>query len=368
MKYSLEEINKRLKASKRGVSLRLRGGDTLSLRATLPPRPNSQKNQAHQQDIALGMYANPAGLKAAEGKAIELAADIVKWKTGQGFPWNNWIEKGFTPLNTCEYWIEAFKEEFLIKQQQFSANTWERHYLLQFDRLPSKAELTGELLLKTLLSIPINTWTRYHTASSYIKLAKFAGIDIDLRPYKGKYNPTDTIKDLPDDEAIAQIREQIVSAQWQWVYGMLAAYGLRPHEVFFAKVEKDKPYKCQISEGKTGARIVRPFYPEWAERWKLWEQQNIVTQKSEYWELGRQVRQSLYFRFKKIGANLAPYDLRHAYAIRVSVVFELPPTTSAKLMGHSVVEHLKTYQRHIDEKTNSLAVERAIARFDGKAP
>lgn len=367
MKYSLEEINKRLKASKRGVSLRIRG-DTLSLRATLPPRPDSPKTQAHQQDIALGMYANPAGLKAAEDKAIELAADIVKWKAGQNFPWNNWIEGKLAQGNTCEYWVEAFKEEFLIKQQQFSASTWERHYLLQFDRLPPKAKLTGELLLRTLLSLPINSWTRHHTASSYIKLAKFAGIDIDLQPYKGKYNPTDTIKDLPSDEAIALIREQIVSTQWQWVYGMLAAYGLRPHEIFFATVEPLPPYKCYVSEGKTGARTVQPFYPDWAERWKLWEQQNLVTQKTEYWELGRQVRQSLYFRFKKIGANLAPYDLRHAYAIRVSVVFELPVTIAAKLMGHSVNVHLNTYQRHIDEKTNSLAVERAIARFDGEAP
>ncbi|MFN6572328.1 integrase [Dendronalium sp. ChiSLP03b] len=368
MRYSLEEINKRLKASKRGVSLRQRG-DMLSIRATLPPRPNSKKIQAHQQDVALGMYANPAGLKAAEDKAIELAADIVKWKTGQAFPWENWIEGKLVPVgNTCEYWIEAFKQEFLIKQQQFSASTWERHYSLQFDRLPAKAELTGELLLKTLLSLPINTWTRHHTASSYIKLAKFAGIDIDLRPYKGKYNSTDTIKDLPTDEAIASLRDKIPSRQWQWVYGMLAAYGLRPHEVFFVNVEPSPPYKCRVSEGKTGARIVQPFYPEWAERWKLWEQQKLATKKSEYWELGRQVRQSLYWYLKKVGAYAAPYDLRHAYAIRISVVFELPVTTSAKLMGHSIAEHLRTYQRHIDEKTNSRAVERAIARFDGEAP
>ncbi|MEH2086862.1 integrase [Nostoc sp.] len=368
MRYSLEEINKRLKASKSGVSLRQRG-DTLSLRATLPSRPGSQKSTHSQQDLALGMYANPAGLKAAEGKAIELAADIVRWKSGRPFPWDNWLGKKTEAANTCKYWIEAFKEEFLIKQQKFSASTWERHYLLQFNRLDPNSELTGELLLKTILSLPSNSWTRYHTTSSYIKLAKFALIDIDLRPYKGKYNSTNTIKDLPSDELIAKIRDQITSQMWQWGYGMLATYGLRPHEIFFATVEPNPPYKCQVSEGKTGARMIAPFYPEWAERWKLWEKKEFRTQKSEYWELGKRVYQGLYYYFKKIeGANLAPYDLRHCYAIRASVVFELPVTTSAKLMGHSVMEHLKTYQRHIDEKTNSLAVERAIARFDGKAP
>lgn len=368
MRYSLEEINKRLKQGKMGVSLRQRG-DTLSLRATLPPRPGSEKTKPYQQDLALGMYANPAGIKAGEDKARELAVDIVRWKSGQDFPWNDWIERKAEPGNTCEYWIEAFKEEFLIRRQEFSASTWERHYLLKFNRLPLKAELTGELLLKTISSLPTNSWTRYHTTSSYIKLAEFAGIDIDLRPYKGKYNSSDIIKDLPSDELIAQIRDQITSQQWQWGYGMLAAYGLRPHEIFFATVEPSPPYKCYISEGKTGARMIAPFYPEWAERWKLWEKQEFRTQKSEYWELGKRVYQALYYYFKKIkGADLAPYDLRHAYAIRVSVVFELPVTTSAKLMGHSVTEHLKTYQRHIDEKTNSRAVERAIARFDGEAP
>jgi integrase len=368
VKYSLEEINKRLKAGKRGVSVRQRG-DTLSIRATLPPRPNSQKNQAYQQDIALGMYANPAGLRAAEDKAIELAADIVRWKSGQNFPWENWIESGLKPGNTCEYWIEAFKEEFLIKRQDFSLTTWQKHYLFQFNRLSPKAELTGELLLKTISSLPINTWTRHRTTQTYIKLAKFAGVDADLHSYKGKYSSNSTIKDLLTDEAIALVREQITSRRWQWVYGMLAAYGLRPHEVFFATVESKPPYKCHISEGKTGARTVQPFYPQWAERWKLWEQHNAATQtQCQYQELGRLVYQSLKYHFKKTGATLAPYDLRHCYAIRISVVFELPVTTSARLMGHSVMEHLKTYQRHIDEQTNSRAVERAIARFDGEVP
>ncbi|MCC5618102.1 hypothetical protein LC605_24055 [Nostoc sp. CHAB 5836] len=350
------------------MSLRQRG-DTLSLRATLPPRPSSQKTQAYQQDIALGVYANPAGFKAAEDKAIELASDIVRWKSGQDFPWANWIESGnFKSGNTCEYWIEAFREEFLVKRQNFTLATWQKHYLFQLGRLPPKAELTGELLVRTISSLPINTWIRHRTTQTYIKLAKFAGISVDLQPYKSKYSSNSTIKDLPSDQAIAFVREQITSRRWQWVYGMLAAYGLRPHEVFFAKIDPFPPYKCHILEGKTGDRIAVPFYPEWAERWGLWEQEKLATKKSEYQELGRLVYQSLKYHFKKIGATLAPYDLRHAYAIRVSVVFELPVTTSAKLMGHSVTEHLKTYQRHIDEKTNFRAVERAIARFDGEVP
>jgi integrase len=366
MRYSLEEINKRLKASKRGVSLRQRG-DTLSLRATLPPRPDSQKTKPHQQDLALGMYANPAGLKAAEDKAIELAADIIRWKSGQNFPWGSWIEEDTAPGFTCQYWINNFEAEFLQRQQKFSQRTWKRHYLPMFSRLPPTAELTSDLLLQTVLSLPSDTWTRLHGASMLGQLARFAGIDINLSKYRGKYDHTDTIKDLPSDGLIASLRDKITSSQWQWVYGMLAAYGLRSHEVFFAKIDPKPPYKCHVSEGKTGARIVQPFYPQWAERWELWDAKKPKTKHAEYGDLGKAVYLGLRRCFEG-KMSFTPYDLRHCYAIRASVVFELPVTTSAKLMGHSVEEHLKTYQRHIDEKTNSLAVERAIARFDGKAP
>lgn len=368
MRYSLEEINKRLKVSRMGVSLRQRG-DTLSLRATLPPRPGSEKTQPYQQDLALKMYANPAGMKAAEDKAIELAADIIKWKSGQNFPWNNWIE-GKPKLGfTCQSWIDNFKAEFLERQEKFSPRTWKRHYQPMFNRLPSTAELTGDLLLRTVLSLPNDTWTRLRAASIYQQLAFHAGLEIDLRPYKGKYDHTDTIKNLPSDELIASVRDKITSPRWQWVYGMLSSYGLRPHEVFFATVEPKAPYKCHVAEGKTGARTVQPFYPQWVERWKLWEAKKPKTKQTEYGDLGKAVYLAMRRHFLEINeADFTPYDLRHCYAIRISVVFELPVTTSAKLMGHSVTEHLKTYQRHIDEKTNSRAVERAIARFDGVAP
>jgi hypothetical protein len=42
-----------------------------------------------------------------------------------------------------------------------------------------------------------------------------------------------------------------------------------------------------------------------------------------------------------------PYDLRHAYAIRGSVVFQLLVAVMAELMGHSPEFHFSTYNQWI---------------------
>ena len=65
------------------------------------------------------------------------------------------------------------------------------------------------------------------------QLAKFAGIQVDLKDIKGNYKPKPVnADDVPSDDEIEAIWESIASPGWRWVYGMLATYGLRPHEVF----------------------------------------------------------------------------------------------------------------------------------------
>ncbi|MEH2156484.1 hypothetical protein [Nostoc sp.] len=68
MKLTIEVINDRLKKALIGVRVEARG-DRLSLRATLPPKPGSNKTKPYQQYLALGICANPAGLQRAEAEA-----------------------------------------------------------------------------------------------------------------------------------------------------------------------------------------------------------------------------------------------------------------------------------------------------------
>jgi hypothetical protein len=70
-KLTLQAINQRLKDGNLGVALRQKGS-SLYLRAILPPKPG--ETQWKQRDIALKIYANPAGLERAEAEARKLGA------------------------------------------------------------------------------------------------------------------------------------------------------------------------------------------------------------------------------------------------------------------------------------------------------
>ena len=63
IEYTLEAVNRRLKACRVGVTISRRGG-RLILRATLPPRKGNGKWK--QQTISCGFRDSPIGLQAAE--------------------------------------------------------------------------------------------------------------------------------------------------------------------------------------------------------------------------------------------------------------------------------------------------------------
>ncbi len=83
----IAQANGRLKAGKIGVRIKRRG-DTLSLRATLPPPPGAVPRADGRYVLALGVPANPAGVQFAESKARLLGAELQNGK----FDWSNWVD------------------------------------------------------------------------------------------------------------------------------------------------------------------------------------------------------------------------------------------------------------------------------------
>jgi len=69
----LNQANGRLHAAKVGVKIEAKG-NRLYLRATLPPKPASQKRKAFQQRLALGVHFNPGGISFAEQEARKVGA------------------------------------------------------------------------------------------------------------------------------------------------------------------------------------------------------------------------------------------------------------------------------------------------------
>jgi integrase len=66
-------------------------------------------------------------------------------------------------------------------------------------------------------------------------------------------------------------------------------------------------------------------------------------------------------QFRRYDLPLTPYDLRHAWAVR-TIHIGLPDTVAARMMGHSVAIHTRTYHHWITRRDQQQAVDTALAR------
>ncbi len=355
---SVEAVNERLKHT--GVRLEQRG-NKLSLRATLPSRRGEGQRQ---QRISLGVEAIPLGLEYAEAKAWELAAQ----KAQNRFQWEDWDGNvGKRECLTCADWIERYRQECKARGLLKDPDAWRRYFWEVFKHLPQGKPLTEGAVLAVALRSEENSRTRKHNCTQLKKLANLAGLEIDLSEYEGNYSPSRTKpRSLPSDLAIAQIRnsffnsqKKLEAASWQWAYGVMAAYGLRDHEIFFCKIHANPPYLCEVFEGKTGPREVYPFYLEWVEQWRLWEVRAPKTVALEQFErneqgyqrLGQKVSGALgrYIRRNPEELRHQPYDLRHAYVLRAAVRFGMPHKVVAMYCGHSLDTHIRIYTKYLNK-------------------
>ena len=102
----IKAINERLKISCSGVQIQQQG-NSLYLRASLPPKPSSDKG-VHQQRISLSLLASPEGIKQAELEAKKLEIKLVE----RSFSWQDYLKIPIEEEKTTEGWIEAFKADY----------------------------------------------------------------------------------------------------------------------------------------------------------------------------------------------------------------------------------------------------------------
>ena len=153
----------------------------------------------------------------------------------------------------------------------------------------------------------------------------------------------------------------------------MATYGLRNHEVFFCdlstlKKNGDKVLRV-LPITKTGEHQAWPFHPEWIELFgleQLGEESNSLPKinldlkETTLQQVGRRVAE----QFRRYEMPITPYDLRHAWAIR-TIHIGLPDTVAARMMGHSVAIHTRTYHHWITRRDQQKAVDAALARKTG---
>lgn len=358
----LTQANQRLKSALVGVSI-VKIGERLYLQATLPPKPSSMKVK-HQQRISLGLMANPAGITQAEKEARKVGALLAC----REFSWEPYLKpQDQMSEQLIDGLVKAFEKDYFLRRRRDakSETTWKIDYSRVFARLPQDLPLSEQLIREIIAQTAPDTRTRRRTCLALAALAKFAKIDFDPKPFQGNYSPRKvTPRDLPDDSVIAQWFYKISDPSWRWIYGVLATYGLRPHEVFnldWSLIGQSDI--ISIVDGKTGPRRVWPIYPEWPEQFKLAQVHLPAVSGKTNSDLGHRVTNA----FRRAKIPFQPYDLRHCWAVR-SLNFGLDISLAAQQMGHSVKVHSEIYHHWISYQHHQRAFDALMMRDDRPLP
>ncbi|MEL6605340.1 MAG: integrase [Cyanobacteria bacterium J06614_10] len=358
VREDLDKANSRLKAFKVPVRIREQDG-RLYLRGTFPPRPNSAQEKPHQQRLALKLASCPRTVVLAEKEARKVG---VLLEAGE-FSWEPYIRR--QSIGSVAGWVAQLRHEYFAAGG--SEITWKGDYQQAFDKLPVQHSLSLKLLLKVAKEIPANTKQRQRVCMSFARLARFAGIEADrIVALRGSYSSKSVDpRSLPLDSLIAKWRDDVAHPAWRWCFGMLAVYGLRPHELFRCDLD-DFPTVRVEENSKTGYRFVWPLYPEWAEEWNLKDRRLPALENIESLpnaKLGSKVSRRFYAwqLLKPDGKSLCAYDLRHCYARRC-FEFGFSPDFSSRMMGHSLDTHMRVYRRWIDEGVYRAIYEATVNR------
>jgi integrase len=371
----LAQVNHRLKTAQMRLQIERRG-QKLSIRGTLPPRPGSHRLRPYQQRISLDVPATATGLKKAEEQVKVIAAQLIENK----FDWRQYLPvAGGGRLHQMDLSqrLQAFELHFLgrLSQVQNPASvktTWEKAYAPYLQKLTKIAQVSPQLSLSeaiyaTVYATPANSRSRQVCCTALKALAEFLQVElpIDLKTLWGTYNASQTqARDLPTDEAIIAAYELIPNPTWRFVYGIMATYGLRNHEVFFCDYQNlasgDAEAMIEVlGTTKTGHHEVWPFPPVWVDRFNLREiQLPAITTDLNRTTLQR-IGQQVTLQFRRYKIPFSPYDLRHAWAVR-TIHIGLPDTVSARMMGHSVAVHTRTYHRWLTRRDQQQAVRAAL--------
>lgn len=355
----LNQANGRLKSANVGVKIE-HSGKRLYLRATLPPKPGSDKDAPYQQRIALGIHFNPKGISLAESEARLVGAKV---DAGE-FDWSPYIKQESQTAETVRAWVERLEDAYFTQRKRTpkSQTTWDGDYWEIYRRMPQDAPLTLELLRNIILAIEPDTRTRKRAVLAVSKLAEFSGIQADFKGLEGNYSPRRAEpREVPDDRLVAEIFHKLPDDPWRWAYGVMAVWGLRNHEIFYLDLSKFPV--ALVADGKTGKRRVWPLFPEWAKEWRLVSGSPPQCTAKNNSDLGSRVTKA----FKRLQVPFSPYNLRHAWAVR-SLEFGLDISLAAAQMGHSVQVHSEIYHHWITEETHQRAYDALLNRSDRPRP
>lgn len=408
--------NRRLAASGTGLRLEIRQ-HRLGLRGPLPCPKGTAARPV--QRISLGLPATAEGMVAALDQLARVREAVERGR----FRWEHWRRRpaaaapsppaappgeispaepsprpgaasagspagapGLTPL------LEGFEAAFFAdprrrRRPAGSHSTWSGAYRPYLRRLvavaassaEAPAAIDGPLLERVLETYPLASRSRQQCGLALGALARHLELPLpaDWSERSGGYGlHVARFRGLPSDARILELVAAIPNPRWRLAYGLMATYGLRNHEVFFCDLSALAPGGDRVLRvlptSKTGEHQVWPFQPDWVERFGLEglgeggaELPRVCTdlRRTTLQQVGRRVAE----QFRRYGLPITPYDLRHAWAVR-TIHIGLPDTVAARMMGHSVAIHTRTYHHWITRRDQQQAVDTALARLRQSAP
>ena len=398
IKHTINQANLALSLDKVKIKLKLTSAKSIALQGTFPCKPgDTGKNNSlnKQYTISLGFVANDIGVKTAIAKARELDLLLI---TNQ-FEWNSELlgkharhielQECTAPQKFIGELIQEYKNEFwkTHEQNRQGLRTWETHYLRHLKKLPHDIPLSLTALEQALKATRPHSSSRFYLTWQLKKFCDFCKFDDDglIDSYTTPL-PNPKVRKIPDDEEIIRGFSQIgqplspytskdnvaLPEQCQWIYGMLATYGLRPHELFAIDLDaftnpKNTFHLVTLNPSltggtKTGERTcgIPPLYPHWIDLFKLKDIKPLLDDSGSLSNKTAKIQ----IRFRNTNIGFRPYDLRHAYAIRGHRL-RIPIKTMADYMGHTVQEHTKTYQRWMNEDTNLEIYKEVVIHRQG---
>ncbi|MFZ9620805.1 MAG: site-specific integrase [Prochlorococcaceae cyanobacterium] len=381
----LEQSNAMLAAA--GIRLRLeQRGRRLNLRGPLPRRDAPAELQV--QRLSLGLAADADGIREAQRRLLQVHEQLEQ----QRFNWQDWSERpssnSSSSSSSCraalEQQLSSFEAAFFSdprrrRQAAGSRTTWSSAYLPYLRRLQRMASgrqggLDEPLLLAVLESYELASRSRQQCTTALGALARHCGLTLpdDWSERGSGYGlHRAQFRQLPSDSEILALPELIPNPRWRLVYGLMATYGLRNHEAFFCDLSAlaqggDRVIRV-LPTSKTGEHQVWPFQPDWVDRFGLAELAasrsalpavSTDLRRTTLQQVGRRVAE----QFRRYKLPITPYDLRHAWAVR-TIHIGLPDTVAARMMGHSVAIHTRTYHHWITRRDQQQAVDAALARL-----
>ena len=314
----------------------------LYLLARVPRRDGSPGLK--QTRIALRMDDSPINRRTAAKQLRTLEQQL---EAGT-FDWAYWLDDAPNAITWREAIARLYRARVVLGRT--GETTWEINYMGRLRQIDPTSACTSDSMAAAL--------ERYDRASCSYKelfyllrhIAKLAGVafpEVALPTY----NQAQLVAVPSDAEIVAWVEGAPDPACWY--LGMMATYGLRPHEIESAElIERDY---LQVQDAtKTGFRTVVPLLREWVERFRLRDRRIR--------ERPTDVAKWLSKTTKRLELPWRPYALRHAFAARLwrEGGSRLDIYTASRLMGHTPMQHSKTYRAHIQPHLVAEAAERAL--------